>query len=153
MNIAQQILQDLRIELTEKFDRNFSQGGFFGKTWPALKNGEPTHLNNTGTLRRSIRSTATANTLTFTSATPYARIHNQGGTITVTKKMKAYFWAMYKKTGQRRYKAMALMKPGAKIRIPQRQFLAPYLGIEKTVQRSARRALELEVKKTINQMK
>ncbi|MDD4395679.1 MAG: phage virion morphogenesis protein [Bacteroidales bacterium] len=153
MNIITQILKDLKVELTEKFDNNFSRGGFFGKKWPNRRDGKPSHLNNTGTLRRSIKSTISGSTLTFTSSTPYSAIHNEGGEIVVTPKMKRYFWAMYKETKQDRYKAMALMKVGSKIKIPQRQFIGDYPGINKTIERVAKRAVEEQIQLIINKNK
>lgn len=150
-NLLQNILSDLRVDLTDHFDKNFSRGGFFGKKWKPRKDGVATHLNNTGTLRRSIRSKVSGNSLTFTSSTPYSAIHNEGGTIVtkVTPKMKKYFWAMFKKTGLTKYKYMALVKPGSKIKIPipQRQFLGEYPGLDKTIDRAAKRNIEAELKR------
>lgn len=143
--IIKTILKDLKVELTEKFDNNFSRGGFFGKKWQNRRDGKPSHLNNTGTLRRSIKATINGNTLTFTSSTPYSAIHNEGGEIIVTPQMKRYFWAMYKKTKQDRYKAMALMKVGSKIKIPQRQFIGDYAGINKTIERIVKRVIEEQI--------
>lgn len=40
----------------------------------------------------------------------YAAIQNFGGRIPVTGKMKSYFWAKYKETGDSKYKYMALTK-------------------------------------------
>lgn len=40
----------------------------------------------------------------------YAYIQNFGGRIPVTGKMKSYFWAKYKETGDVKYKYMALTK-------------------------------------------
>lgn len=114
-NLLQNILSDLRVDLTDHFDSNFSRGAFFGKKWKSRRDGIPTHLNNTGTLRRSIRASISRNAITFSSSTPYSAIHNEGGTITVTTQMKRYFWARYRKTGRKAYKAMALLKGGAKI--------------------------------------
>lgn len=151
--MIKRILKDLKIELTEKFDNNFSRGGFFGKKWKNRRDGTPTHLNQTGTLRRSIKSTISGNSLIFTSSTPYSAIHNEGGEITVTKKMKGYFWGKYKETGQDKYKAMALMKVGTKIKIPQRQFIGDYPGIEKTIERAAKRAVEQELQKITSNLK
>lgn len=153
MDIIKQILKDLKVELTEKFDRNFSRGGFFGKKWQCRGDGKVTHLNNTGTLRRSIKSTINGTTLTFTSSTPYSAIHNEGGDIVITKKMKGYFWGKYKETGQDKYKAMALMKVGTKIKIPQRQFIGDYPGMEKTIERAAKRAIDKELQNITNNLK
>lgn len=62
----------------------------------------------------------------FGSYAPYAKIHNEGGTIIIkpTKKMKKYFWYMYKRTGNIKFKKMALAKE-LKIKIPKRQFIGP----------------------------
>lgn len=57
---------------------------------------------------------------------PYAAIHNNGGTITVTvtEKMRRYFWYMYKKTGDAHWKYAALTKKDKFIiHIPKRQFI------------------------------
>lgn len=78
--------------------------------------------------------------------TDYATIHNEGGEIIVTEKMKAFFWAKYYETegkqsvskrGERRntkqnkelsrdaqfWRALALKKVGDVIEIPKRQFI------------------------------
>lgn len=150
MDIIATILKDLKVELLDKFDRNFSKGAFFSKKWPPKRDGTATHLNNTGTLRRSIKANIHGDCITFTSSTPYSAIHNEGGTITVTPKMKKYFWAMYKKTGKDHYKYMALKKAGTTITIPQRQFLGPYEGMDKTIERIAKNAIDEELRKMAN---
>ena len=50
----------------------------------------------------------------FSSYVPYAAIHNEGGKITVTGKMKKFFWAKFKETGEVGWKYMALIagRPG-----------------------------------------
>ena len=56
----------------------------------------------------------------------YAAIHNEGGTITVkvTPKMKKFFWAMFYKTGENKWKFLALTKKeNFMIKIPKRQFI------------------------------
>ena len=49
-------------------------------------------------MRRSIKdgvSVTDHDSVVFSSSVPYAAIHNEGGTITVTRKMKRYFWYRY----------------------------------------------------------
>ena len=76
------ILQDLRVELTDEFDRNFERKAFFGNRWkPRRSEGRGTLLLVTGTLRRSIRSSVVGDGVRFTSQVPYATVHNEGGTI------------------------------------------------------------------------
>ena len=141
------VIADVRIESLDEFDRNFTRRGFFTDAWKRKKHddGHPI-LMKTGTLRRSIVAQQTGTSLEFGSSEKYAVIHNNGGEIHVTAKMKRYFWAMYQqatgKISQRKdgtnrktkknvqlsadaafYKAMALKKVGSTIVIPKRQFI------------------------------
>ena len=159
-DIIGKILRDIRVELSSKFDRNFERQAFFSQAWarhksPARKEGHI--LLDKGNLRRSIKARSNANAITFSSDLPYAAIHNEGGSIKVTAKMKRYFWHKYyeavggfgrKKNGELRndsrnrrlstmaefYQHMALMKVGSEITIPKRQFLgtSPELEAEVT---------------------
>ena len=144
-DIIRKILTDLKVELSDEFDRNFERKAFFTKKWPKRKReGKGSLLLQTGKLRRSISARVAGTSVTFSSSEAYATIHNEGGEITVTAKMKKYFWAKYYELGGKvkynksgsmsksstklseeceAYKAMALMKVGSKITIPQRQFI------------------------------
>lgn len=87
---------------------------------------------------------------------PYAAIHNDGGEIVVTEKMKRFFWHKYyeatgsfgrKKNGERRndkrtrqlsteadfWRFMALKRAGTTIRIPRRRFLGTGPEVERIV--------------------
>ena len=153
------ILSDIRVDMADEFDKNFERQGFFSEAWARRKS--PTRpggsiLIDTGTLRKSIQSKSTGSSITFYSTLPYASIHNDGGEIKVTRKMKRYFWHKYyattgsfgrKKNGERRgdkrtvqlsteaefWKHMALMKEGKSVKIPRRRFLGVSPEVEKTV--------------------
>lgn len=88
--LKRNILSDMRVELTEEFDKNFERKAFFTRSWKkrADPNAKGSLLLVTGTLRRSIRSEVRGNGVRFTSAVPYASIHNEGGT--GTKSVKAH---------------------------------------------------------------
>lgn len=157
--IIRRILSDIRVELGDEFDRNFERQAFFNDAWARRKS--PTRpggtiLVDTGTLRRSIRSRTTDDSITFYTDLPYAAIHNDGGEIVVTGKMKRYFWHKYyeatgsfgrKKNGQRRndkrtrqlsteadfWRFMALKRVGTTIRIPRRRFLGTGPEVERIV--------------------
>lgn len=157
--VIARILKDIRVDLTDEFDRNFERQGFFSQKWKRRKS--PMRpggsiLINTGGLRRSVQSRSTDSSITFFSSHPAAAIHNEGGEIKVTRKMKAYFWHRYyeatgsfgrKKNGDRRqdkrtvqlgteaefWKLLALMKVGSSIKIPKRQFLGTSPEVEKAV--------------------
>lgn len=153
------ILSDIRVDLAEEFDLNFERQGFFAEKWQRRRSplrGDKTILVDSGALRRSIRSRSDENSITFYSDLPYAAIHNEGGEIRVTEKMKRYFWYRYysatvafgrKKDGSLRkdrrnerlnteaefYRHMALMKVGKTVKIPRRRFLGYAPEVEKTV--------------------
>ena len=134
-NLIQKILNDIRVELTDEFDRNFSRKAFFDHPWPPRKmNGKGSLLIVTGKLRRSIRSRVDAGSVTWETSEPYAAIHNYGGHITVTAKMKRFFWYKYGATKDDSWKYMALMKVGSKIHIPQRQFIGDHPQVRKAVE-------------------
>lgn len=151
-------LKDIRVELADEFDRNFEREAFFSQKWVRRKwNDDETRglLAGTGALRQSIRAeVAGQEKVVFSSDVPYAKIHNEGGYITVTRKMKGWFWIKYreavgiktfKRGGSQRndkknrsinsaaefYKAMALKKTGSKIIIPKRQFIGRHPDMEK----------------------
>lgn len=157
--IIRNILNDIRVDMTDEFDRNFERQAFFSEAWQRRKS--PTRpggsiLIDTGRLRQSIQSRTTENSIIFFTTEPYAAIHNDGGEIKVTAKMKRFFWYKYysatgsfgrKKNGERRndkrtvqlsteaefWKFMALMKVGKSIRIPRRRFLGTSPEVEQTV--------------------
>lgn len=141
-NIIQNILKDVKTELSEEFDNNFNRKAFFDKPWKQTRfnNNRGSLMMRSGDLRRGNRSTIEGKSVHFTNAMPYANIQNEGGTITVTAKMISFFWAMYYKSAgasqkgiparkqamseeAMKWKYLALMKVGSKMKIEQRQFI------------------------------
>lgn len=159
--VFRRILKDIAVDVKDEFDRNFERQAFFSQAWQ--RRTSPTRpgghiLVQTGGLKKSIRSEARENSVVFVSDHPAAAIHNEGGEIVVTQRMKRFFWWKYrlatgafgrKKDGSLRndkrnrqltdealfWKAMALKKPGSKIRIPQRRFLGNAPEVEAAVRR------------------
>lgn len=170
--IISRILDDLRVELGDEFDRNFEREAFFSEAWARRRS--PTRpgghiLLDSGELRRSILSRTTENSITFYTTLPYASIHNEGGEIVVTAKMKRFFWAKYyaatgafgrRKDGSPRrdkrtvqlsseaefWKVLALMKAGRTIKIPRRRFL----GTSPEVEQSVREIIEENITEYFN---
>ena len=97
--LVRETLKDVKVEVAEEFDRNFEREAFFNEKWARRKYNDDKSrglLVRTGNLRRSIHAEITGrDSVVFSSALEYARIHNEGGTITVTRKMKNYFWWRY----------------------------------------------------------
>lgn len=115
--LKRNILSDMRVELTEEFDKNFERKAFFNDKWKRRANlkAKGSLLLVTGTLRRSIKSQVRGNGVRFSSAVPYASIHNEGGT--GTKSVRAH--TRRSKKG-RSYQVKAHSR---KFDIPQRQFI------------------------------
>ena len=170
--ILGRILQDIRVEMSDAFDQNFERQAFFSEAWQRRKS--PTRrdghlLVDTGRLRQSIQSRTTENSITFFSTEPYGAIHNDGGEIVVTDKMKRYFWHKYyattggfgrKKDGSYRrdkrtlqlsdeaefWRFMALKKVGTTFKIPRRRFL----GTSPEVEQAVREIIEENITEYIN---
>ena len=162
--VLKRILSDIRVELGEEFDKNFERQCFFSEKWSRRKSpvrGDGHILVDSGALRRSIRSESRGDSIRFFSDLPYGGIHNEGGEIKVTSRMKRFFWAKYyeshrglgyRKDGSPRqtkknarlsedaewWRALALMKVGKTIKIPRRRFL----GVSKEVEDTVRSIIE-----------
>lgn len=92
-------LKDIKVEAADEFDANFNRQAFFNEKWARRKYNDDESrglLVQSGTLRRSITADVTDRDSVLVQTTvPYARFHNEGGTITVTSRMKKYFWWKY----------------------------------------------------------
>ena len=111
------LISDLRVELSDEFDRNFERKAFFSKRWTPRRYHNPkgTLLMVTGALRRSVKAHETDHGVRFTSNVPYATIHNEGGR--GLKPVKAHY---------RRTKSGKTASVKAHMRrfdMPQRQFI------------------------------
>lgn len=172
--VFKRILKDIQIDLGDEFDQNFERQAFFNEAWARRKSSIRKNghlLVDTGALRRSVHSEIKESSIVFRSDLPYAAIHNEGGEIKVTAKMKRYFWHRYyeatgsfgrRKDGSLRqdkrnnqlteeadfWKAMALMRVGSTITIPKRQFL----GTSPEVEASVRRIIEDNLTEYINEI-
>lgn len=144
---------------------NFRKGSFYGEPWKVpLRTGigfdgpdYGTLLSGRNHLMMSTDYIPEPGRVKIQNTLVYAEIHNEGGEITVTKKMKSYFWSQYYKKGlvggmysqakgkKNQQKAdtfnkeaefwrnMALKKVGSKIKIPKRQFLGEHPEVDRIV--------------------
>ena len=167
------ILCDIRIDLTDEFDRNFERKAFFDKPWENSKipNHKGSLMMRTGKLRRSIRSKQSNNDISWSSSLPYASLHNEGGEIEVTAKMKRFFWAMFYKAngavtasgkGERNkrlsqeaqtWRALALQKVGAKMKTKQRQFIGDHPQVRQRVEHVVDKNMKELEKDIFNKLK
>lgn len=96
-DLKRKILTDLKVELLDEFDRNFERRAFFDRPWPdrSYPGGRGSLLQVTGRGQRSFRGTIRQNGVEFSTDTPYMGLHNRGGKIKITPRMRKFFWAMY----------------------------------------------------------
>lgn len=155
-------------EAINMFKDNFTDGGFFGRSWEqpirrklsfnGAKGQYGPLLSGSSHLMRSFdKDTNTPGKVIIKNPVEYAVIHNEGGTITVTAKMKRYFMARFLETkgnmgltkvrrklskNQRNqalsrearfYLAMAHKKEGSTIRMPKRQFMGNHPVLAKKI--------------------
>lgn len=155
-------------EAINMFKDNFTDGGFFGRSWEqpircklsfnGARGQYGPLLSGSSHLMRSFdKDTNTPGKVIIKNPVEYAAIHNEGGTITVTAKMKRYFMARFIETkgsmgltkvrrrlskNQRNqalsrearfYLAMAHKKEGSTIRMPKRQFMGNHPVLAKKI--------------------
>lgn len=115
--LKKDIISDMRVELAEEFDRNFTRKAFFTKKWKKRK--DPNALGSllvvTGSLRRSIQAKETPDGVRFTSNQPYATVHNEGakGSVTVRQHTRK----------SKKGKSYTVRQHNRAVNVPQRQFV------------------------------
>lgn len=116
------------------FKESFRKQGFTNQSFEAWENRvSPDYrpggalLISSSFLLESIKLlSGSKNQLVFGSYAPYAEIHNDGGVIKIriTAKSRKYFWYMYKKTENDKWKGLALTKKSViTVKMPKRQFI------------------------------
>ena len=128
-NIYDKILKDAKVKLTDMFDRNFTEQGFFGKKWVATKASKVNKSGKqgsilivTGQMRRSIRSYIRGNSIVFTSNLPYTALHNEGGTYAVSVRAHS--------RTSRKGNTYTVRSHTRNMRMPQRQFIGEHTRVQ-----------------------
>ena len=148
-SIAREIFKNISPKVAQKarafFLQSFIKQGFTDTSfipWVKRVDAFPHKtLQQSLTLKNSLRIAEQSPEKVVISAgekLSYAAIHNEGGTISVrvTEKMRKYFWAMYYKTQNSRYKWMALTeKETLTIHIPKRQFIGESYTLDKQLEK------------------
>lgn len=164
------------VSLTKK---RFSDSSFNGRAWQepyrrklSFKGAQASYKtleSGTKHLRDSTYFKPEPGKVYIRNQVDYAQIHNDGGRIKVTAKMKRYFWYRYsaakgarltkKRGGLRKTKGnealtreamfwrnMALKREGSLIRMPRRHFFGPDANMSKEIRKIIERELQLFVK-------
>ncbi len=169
-DLLKRMLTDIKVELSDELDQNFQRKAFFDQPWAPRMRAYPrgSLMVVTQRLRRSFRGSIGRNSVSWRSDAPYAAIHNNGGKIRITPRMRKFFWAMYYKNAgkmttlksgndsksQRNvtlsaeaqfYKSMALTKKGSFV-IPRRRIIGDHPKVKTIVEGIANRAIKEYVK-------
>lgn len=159
--------------------QRFTDSAFNGRKWQepyrrklSFKGTQASYktlLSGTNHLRDSTYYKPEPGKVYIRNQVDYAQIHNEGGTIQVTAKMKRYFWYRYaaakgarlvtKRGGLRKTKGnealtreamfwrnMALKREGSVIRMPRRHFFGPDANMEKEIRKIIEKELQLFIK-------
>lgn len=137
-------LKDIEVKATELFDRNFEQEGFFGTKWKERKAGNDGRavLMGVGSLRRGIKAPKrSGNTIVWSFDVPYAKIHNEGGTIKATQSVRAF-----DRTIKGKAQKVKAHTRNVNIKMPQRQFIGDHprlrQAMEVIINRNAKKLIE-----------
>lgn len=148
------IPETLAIQIVNFFKRNFELQGFVDngvEKWQKVKNPRDRSrkiLSKSGNLKRALKKfKATRNQIVVgvPADVKYASIHNYGGKITITPKMRRYFWAMYLETKNEFFKNMALTTK-KELTIPARKFIGDSKALDKSLDRTIIKQLEIALK-------
>jgi hypothetical protein len=154
-------LKNIRVDLMDEFDKNFVRKAFFDEIWQEVKvdPGIGSLMNRHGMLRRSWRAQVEGETIVFSSSSPYAKIHNEGGPVSfkfrVTDKMRRWAWYMYKKTEDDKYKGLALTKKteiNVSFTMPKRQMVGHHSEVDRIVKRELDNNIKPYLDTTMNKI-
>ena len=176
--VVENIVNDSAVALTQEFDRNFERKAFFDRKWASTRliNKRGSIMARSGKLRRSVNKSVSGTSISWNSSLPYASIHNEGGEIEVTAKMKKFFWAMYYKSSggitktkkgetrnnvrntsltieAKQWKSLALQPVGTIMNIEQRQFVGWHPKVDITIRKIATFNIQEVNNKIANKLK
>lgn len=126
--LKKNIIADMRVELAEEFDKNFTRKAFFTNKWKKRRNSNAlgSLLVVTGSLRRSIQAKETPDGVRFTSNQPYATLHNEGGKGSVTVRQHT--------RKSKKGKPYTVRQHNRTVNVPQRQFVGDGKETQRIIQ-------------------
>lgn len=148
LGFRRSIPQKAAITMVNFFQRNFQVGGFvdvpFQRWKPSTYPGARRTMVRSGNTRREIRKIRVSQQkviVGIANHNHYAKIHNEGGKILITPKMRRFFWAKFKETGKEYWKGLALTKK-THLDIPKRKFIGDSKALKITIDRMLIRELQ-----------
>ena len=141
-SLRRRLPNKIAITLVNFFKRNFKVGGFVDRPFKKWRKSRypgkrGTTMVQSGKTRRDIKKLQVSPrkvVVGIGSHNKYAEIHNTGGKIPITPKMRRFFWAKYYETENEFWKNMALT-PKTEIDVPQRQFIGDSKALKTTIDR------------------
>lgn len=131
------------------FKDSFNRKGFIDSSfvhWQTRKSdGRGSLMLQTGDLKRSIKKDIGSTYVEVSSDTPYSKLHNEGGlvTINITKKSRKFFWYMFHKTEDEMWKYLALTKKQTiSFQMPKRQFMGESQLLMKRIEMNFNKELQ-----------
>lgn len=135
------------------FQDRFDQGGWIDdkgfEKWQNNNNNTKTLLK-TSNLKDSFDYSYGKDWLEVINFAPYSKIHNEGGilTIKITKRSRKYFWYIFKRTGDVKWKYMAMKKESfMQVKIPKRQHIGHSQFLMKRLEKAYFKQIEKLTKK------
>jgi len=160
--VFEDIKQEVRVGLTSEFHENFRRKAFFDRPWKPRGEGgwkssrkraqRGSLLLVTGKLRRSLKGQVMPSGVSFTSAMPYASLHNEGfnGEVTVSQHTRKETTAIRLVKGKRGLKRKRVKVRSHKVRsfkrrlrMPQRRFVGNHPKVEELIQRIVTKHIDL----------
>lgn len=151
-DFVNRILKDLKVDLTEAFDRNFERKAFFsGAPWQPTKRpvSRGSLLVRTSAMRNSIKPTIQGESLVYSSSKLYTGIHNEGGTINMPARKQVIHFNKKGRFNKNNKKASYAQKASVgayTVKMPKRQFIgdAPEVNkiIKEVVDDNVKKAME-----------
>jgi phage gpG-like protein len=142
------------VQAVNFFKRNFELQGFVDnglEKWKPLTNPKDKSrkiLRKKGVLKNSIKKIKAERdkiVIGVPADVKYASLQNYGGKITITPKMRRFFWAMFIKTKEEYYKGLALTSK-KHLDVPARKFIGNSQGLVKNIDRMIVKELEIALK-------
>lgn len=136
------------------FLKNFDTESWEGVKWKERSKDAPRNtgrklLRDTGTLYKAMSKRVSGANVSVFIAPPadvYGAMHNTGGIITssVSRQSKKFAWAMFLRTKNPMWKAMALQAVGTqrKVSIPKRQFIGDSPALNKKINTLIEQSIE-----------
>lgn len=123
------------------FKDSFRREGFIDKRYTRWKprahqqkgGGRRRLLTRSGDLQRSINFRPGQGEFRVFSDKQYAQIHNEGGRIRITPRMRGFFWYQFRRTKDEFWKGLALTKK-THIDIPKRQYMGESEVLDKRIE-------------------